>query len=352
MTYAGLRSQADRVAAHLRARGVGRGDRVGVCAERSLELVAGILGVLKAGAAYVPLDSSYPMERLELIARDAGVRVVLTHGARIALPAGCVPVEIAAAIAEAPRPDSARPSPHALGGDDVAYVMYTSGSTGAPKGVCVPHRAIVRLVRGQNFITIGASDTFLQLAPISFDASTLELWGPLLNGGRLAIAPAHQPTGAELGALIRRHDVKTMWLTSSLFNVLVDERVEDLAPVRQLLVGGDVLSVPHVRRAAAALIDGRIINGYGPTENTTFTCCHTIDPERDYASGIPIGTPIANTTVFILDPRMRPVPAGVAGELYTGGDGLSHGYLNQPALTSERFVPNPFGRGVVGWITR
>ena len=343
LTYAALERQADAVAAHLRARGVRHGELVGVSTERSLELVAGILGVLKAGAAYVPLEASYPIERLELIARDAALRFVLTCGAGMAVPAGCTAVAIDEALAHGVD-RGASPGIDA-NASDIAYVMYTSGSTGEPKGVRVPHRAIVRLVRGQDFITIGESDTFLQLAPVSFDASTLEIWGPLLNGARLAIAPPGQPSAADLGALIRRYEVTTLWLTSSLFNVIVDERVEDLAPLRQLLVGGDVLSVPHVLRAAAALSGGRVINGYGPTENTTFTCCHTIQRAPRLSVGDSnrhARSPTAPPTSSIA--AGGPCPPACRASCSSAATGWRAAISIDPTLTAERFVPDPFGR--------
>lgn len=341
VTYAELDARASHIAAALQSKGVAPGEMVGLCASRSTELLAAMIGILKAGAIYVPIDPSYPDARVTFVLRDTRARLVLTHDATPAVPDGCEILAIAS-VEAMPR---TRHQPVVISADACAYVMYTSGSTGEPKGVLVPHRAIARLVRGTDFMTIDRDDTFLQLAPVSFDASTLEIWAPLLNGARLAIAAPHALSLSEIGAAIRRHQVSTLWLTSSLFNVMVDERVDDLAGVRQLLVGGDVLSVPHVARAAKTLKQGRIINGYGPTENTTFTCCHAVDPELAYGSAIPIGRPIANTSVYILDRLGRPAPIGIAGELYAAGDGVALGYLNQPQLTADRFVPNPFGAG-------
>ncbi|HTH46491.1 MAG TPA: amino acid adenylation domain-containing protein, partial [Candidatus Limnocylindria bacterium] len=240
---------------------------------------------------------------------------------------------------------SAAYEPVAGGPEDPAYVIYTSGSTGQPKGVLVPHRGVVRLVRNQNYVTLGADDTILQLAPLSFDASTFELWGALLNGGRVALAPAGRPALAEIGEAIQRYQVTTLWLTAGLFHLMVDERLEDLKPLRQLLAGGDVLFPGHVLRVRRVLPHCRLINGYGPTENTTFTCCHTITNEADVTPSVPIGRPISNTQVYVLDAQLEPVPVGVAGELYTGGDGVALGYLNDPVLTAGRFIPDPFRPG-------
>jgi len=229
--------------------------------------------------------------------------------------------------------------------DHLAYVSYTSGSTGRPKGVAVPQRGVVRLVRNQDYASFPPEEVFLQLAPVAFDASTLEIWAPLLNGGRLVVAPPGPVTLEELGRWLREEQVTTLWLTAGLFHLMVDERLDDLGGLRQLLAGGDVLSAPHVRRLRRAHPQVRLINGYGPTENTTFTCCHTI-AEADLADGsVPIGRPIANTQIYILDPQGHPVPIGVPGELHAGGAGLARGYVNQPELTAEKFIANSFGPG-------
>ena len=199
-------------------------------------------------------------------------------------------------------------------------------------------------MKNTNYASFAATDVFLQLAPLAFDASTFEIWGPLLNGARLVIFPPHAPSLAELGEFIQKHGVTTLWLTAGLFHQMIEEQSISLRGVRQLLAGGDVLSVPHVKRALEELPDCRLINGYGPTENTTFTCCHQIKKGSAEGRSIPIGRPIANTQVYVLDENLQPVPIGVPGELYAGGDGLAHGYLNQPELTAEKFVPNPFSR--------
>ncbi len=221
--------------------------------------------------------------------------------------------------------------------------MYTSGSTGEPKGVNVVHRGVVRLVKGPNYASFETDDVFLQLAPAGFDASTLEIWGCLLNGGRLVVMKPGQPTLRELGEAIRSAGVTTLWLTASLFHLMVEEELESLAVVRQLLAGGDVLSPTHVRMVLKKCPGVTVINGYGPTENTTFTCCHPMKSVGIFGEGaVPIGQPISNTSVYLLDGAGQPVPAGVIGELYAGGDGLARGYWDRPALTADRFVPDPF----------
>jgi aspartate racemase len=221
--------------------------------------------------------------------------------------------------------------------------MYTSGSTGAPKGVSVPHRAVVRLVKNTNYARLTADEVFLQLAPLAFDASTFEIWGSLLNGARLAIAPPGVPPVDELGRTLRRHRVSTLWLTAALFHEVVEQDIDSLEAVRQLLAGGDVLSVAHVKRVLRERPGCRLINGYGPTETTTFACCFPLSDADEVGSSVPIGRPIANTRVYVLDRHRESVPIGVPGELYIGGDGLARGYLNHPELTAERFVPDPFG---------
>jgi amino acid adenylation domain-containing protein len=342
LTYGELNEQADRLAHYLRARGVRPEVRVGICLERSLQLVVGVLGVLKAGGVYVPLDPSHPQERLRFLLADAQVGVLVTERRQLErLPPGEVGTVVCldserAAIALAPQ----GPLQSGALAEHLAYVMYTSGSTGQPKGVAVPHRAVVRLVRDTNYFQAGPDEVFLQLAPMAFDASTFELWGALLTGSHLVIAPAGTLSLEEIGRIVRQHGVTTLWLTAGLFHLMVDQCLDDLRGVRQLLVGGDVLSVAHVKRVLREVPGCRVLNGYGPTESTTFACCYPITPEGLEGS-VPIGRPIANTTAYVLDRQMNLVPVGVPGELYLGGAGLARGYLGRPGLTAERFVPGP-----------
>jgi aspartate racemase len=203
---------------------------------------------------------------------------------------------------------------------------------------------VVRLVKGANYAAFSPAEVFLQAAPLAFDASTFEIWGALLHGARLAVMPPGQPTLEQIGQAIRVHKVTTLWLTTGLFQMMVEERVSDLKPLRQLLTGGDIISVAHMRRAFQELPDCRLINCYGPTESTTFTSTYLVGPQTCWDRSLPIGRPIANTQVFILDAMLEPTPIGVAGELYIGGDGLARGYLRRPELTQEKFIPNPFGK--------
>ena len=228
--------------------------------------------------------------------------------------------------------------------DSLAYVMYTSGSTGRPKGVEVHHRGVLRLLFGDDYVTLDSEESILHMAPISFDASTFELWGALLHGGRSVLFPDRIPTVATLGLALRTHGITTLWLTSSLYNMVIEEAPEILSGLRQLLIGGEALSLKHVRRGLNLLTCTQIINGYGPTESTTFACCYRIPrPLDDSVRSVPIGRPIGNTEVYLLDRNLQLVPVGVPGEICIGGDGLARGYLNRPELTAERFIPNPFG---------
>ncbi len=309
MTYGELNARANQVAHRLRELGVEPEVMVGTLLERSLEMVVGLLGILKAGGAFVPLDANYPAERLAFMAADTKAPVMLVQAAVVRKidskswsNAAIVPLD--GETPEIDRQSSENPA-NATTAENLAYVMYTSGSTGQPKGVMVNHRAVVRLVKNTNYVELNERETFLQFSPISFDASTLEIWGPLLNGGCLAIMPAEVQALSEIGAAIRQHGVTSMWLTAGLFNVMVEQRLDDLKPLRQLLVGGDALSPVHVRKAIAGLPGCRLINGYGPTEGTTFTCCHTISHDDAQGTSIPIGRPIANTQVYLARFRKR-----------------------------------------------
>jgi amino acid adenylation domain-containing protein len=343
LSYGDLDARSDALARGLLSAGVEPGARVAVAARRGPETIVAFLAILKAGAGYVPLPESYPSERLELIRAEAEIDFVV--GDFPALEAlGVRKIDpdtpVRADNAEAPP----LPTP---GAESVAYVMYTSGSTGRPKGVMVPHRGIVRLVQDQDFMDLGPDERILQNAPLAFDAATLEIWGALLNGGTLVL-PEGEETGTlrGLGAVIARERITTMWLTAGLFHVMADERPGDFAPLRQLLTGGDVVSPVKVSRVMAACPDLVVINGYGPTENTTFTCCHTITAE-DLASGraLPIGRAISGTQVYVTDATGQPVPDGETGELCAAGLGLALGYLGRPDLTEAAFVPAAWDAG-------
>lgn len=341
MDYRTLQQSAHALSSRLVALGVKPGDPVGLCYERSFGLIISILAIVRCGGCYVPFDPTYPPKRLQFMVEDSKVSVLLTqehlkdrlpeHQAKV--------VVIQVPLAEQTVSDQPMP---AVPATSPAYIMYTSGSTGTPKGVVVPHRAIVRLVRSQNFLPFGPDLTFLQISNLSFDLSTLEIWGALLNGGRLVLQPQPKPTLQEIVDTIHRHKVTTVWFTTGLFNLMVDRHLEQLRGLQHILAGGDVLSPTHVRKAFKALGPGVLINGYGPTENTTFTTCHILNEEVPPGASVSIGKAIHNSLIYVLDPEGRMVPIGRKGELYSGGDGVALGYWNREALTRERFVPDPF----------
>ena len=351
LTYRELNARANRLAHYLRGLGVGAEVLVGLCAERSVEMVVGTLAIIKAGGAYVPLDPEYPAPRLSYMLEDTGAPVVLVQRNLIErLPVSgsryvCLDDESLYADQSADEPESRAEAA------SLAYVMYTSGSTGQPKGVCVEHRNVVRLVKNTDYVRL-EGEVFLQFAPISFDAATLEIWGPLLNGGRLVVYRPGPTSLEELGSEIERSGITTLWLTSGLFHQMVEHQLEALRGVRQLMSGGDVLSVRHCQRVLESLPETTLINGYGPTECTTFTCCYPMRGVEALGETVSIGRPIANTRVYILDRHMAPVPVGVWGELYVGGDGVARGYLNSGELTAERFVSDVFGEEAGGRLYR
>jgi len=340
ITYRELNRKANRLANCLRGHGVGPETMVGLCVERSAEMIVALVAILKAGGAYVPFDASYPRERLEFMIGDTNTQLMVTQKSLMTVATGAGPVKTIL-VDDAIQGSEENPVPTG-GPANLAYVMYTSGSTGRPKGVLVENRAVVRLVFNTNYCKFGADQTFLQFAPISFDASTLEIWGALLHGGKLVVMPQQASSLEEIGKAICEEGVTTAWFTAGLFHLFVDERLEDLRPLKQLLAGGDTLSAKHVRRVLDAFPEMTVINGYGPTEGTTFTCCHPMRMGDAVPDSVPIGKPISNTRVYILNDDLKPVKAGEVGELFAGGDGVARGYLNAPEVTAERFLRDPF----------
>ncbi|HTG74032.1 MAG TPA: AMP-binding protein, partial [Terriglobia bacterium] len=297
ITYSELDRDATQLAADLVKAGVRPGMLVEIPAESEPSVIVQMLAILKCGAAFVPQPG-------------------------LVKPNWRFP-------ASASRP--------------LAYVMFTSGSTGTPKGVCISHRAVLRLVKGANYASLTSEDVFLQIAPVAFDASTFEIWGALLNGAKLVMLPNRRPSLKEISGAIVRHDVSVLFLTSALFELFLDTHLAELVTVRQLLVGGDVLSVTHTERFLERARSGQLIHCYGPTENTTFTTYHPLLRGQKFDGGtIPIGGPISNTQIYVLDELQQLVPAGVVGEAYVGGDGLMEGYLDDEELTRDRLIPNPF----------
>ncbi len=346
LTYGELNVRANQIAHYLQSLGVGPEVLVGICFERGIEMIVAMLAILKAGGAYVPFDPRYPADRLDFLIADTGLRTILSDRVsrtKVPFESAISSPRILVLDAEDPAwAQLAQSNPDTAAGPlNLAYIMYTSGSTGRPKGVMIEHRAVIRLVRNTNFVNFDREYRFLQLAPISFDASIFEIWGALLNGASLAIMPAGVPSLAALFATISLHRVSTAFFTPALFNMLVDADVNQLSSLKQIVVGGDVVSPRHFLRAIDHLPKCSLINGYGPTESTVFAVCYAASRESAMREQIPIGYPIANTQAFILDRELKPVQVEATGELYLGGDGLARGYLNQPELTAENFIAIP-----------
>ncbi|MBS9426295.1 amino acid adenylation domain-containing protein, partial [Photorhabdus caribbeanensis] len=339
LSYTELNAYANRLARQLIKRGIKSDDRIAVLLERSIELVVAQLAILKAGAVYVPIDPRVPDERKNWLITDCSAKLLLTDiPVDLTIPLYCLADEMGAVGEEdylnldLPRSST-----------ELAYIMYTSGSTGTPKGVMVPHRAVVRLVINNGYAEIGPDDRVAFEANPAFDASTFEVWAPLLNGGMLVVID-HTTllTPKEFVQALQNYHITVLWLSVGLFNRLVTELSPVLPQIKILIVGGDVLD-PHVM--AQVLRDSppqQLLNGYGPSEGTTFTTTYRIAELSPEVTRIPIGRPIANTRVYLLDTYGQLVPQGVIGEIYIGGDGVVCGYLNRPELTAERFLPDPF----------
>ncbi|HEX8348899.1 MAG TPA: amino acid adenylation domain-containing protein, partial [Hymenobacter sp.] len=347
LSYEHLNQQANQLAHYLRQQGVFPHALVPVCLDRSPQLIVSILAVLKVGAAYVPLDAAYPLERLRYMLQDTAASLVLTSEAMVAKLRPLAGDELrlltvdgpqAAAIAQQPSENLSLLSKP----QDLAYVIYTSGSTGTPKGVLVEHQNVVSLVKDVDYVTLTEDDVLLSTGSPSFDATTFEYWGMLLNGGQLVLATENQLLNNDLlKAEIRSRGVNKMWFTSSWFNQLVDTDSSIFEGLKTILVGGEKLSEPHIQKLKLAYPSLTIINGYGPTENTTFSLTYSIT-DQPVLTPIPIGKPLMNRTAYVLNEQLQPVPAGATGELYVGGAGVARGYLNQPELTTDKFIPDPF----------
>jgi amino acid adenylation domain-containing protein len=354
MTYAELDRRSNALAWQLRRRGVGTDMSVGVAIQRGTDLVPALLAVLKAGAAYVPIEIGTPASRVAHMIATAGARFVLvTTETATAVPklAGVEMVRVGVV------PAGPWPAGHGLAADEraappdishplsLAYISFTSGSTGVPKGVAVPQRAVIRLVSEPNFARLGPGERLLLLSSVAFDVSTLEIWGALLTGGAVVVAPPAPLGLPDVASLLRTAGVTVAWLTAGLFHQVAEADIDAFAGVPVVLAGGDVLNPDTVRAVLAARRGQPLVNGYGPTENTTFTTCHVMTDPRQVGLTVPIGRPIQRTTVHILDERQRPAPIGVTGELCTGGDGLARGYAGHAAATARAFVPDPSGAG-------
>ncbi|WP_377273142.1 amino acid adenylation domain-containing protein [Peterkaempfera sp. SMS 1(5)a] len=344
VSYGELNVRANRLAHRLIGLGVGPDVPVGLCLHRSVEMVVALLAILKAGGAYLPLDPEHPAQRRAFVVEDAGAPVVLTDTGGAAaftdLSAEVLLLDLPdPAGADRPVSDPMTPAT----AEHLAYVIYTSGSTGAPKGVAVSHRALSRLVKGADYARLGPGETHLQLSPLTFDASLLELWGSLLNGGTLVLPPSGLPFPDLLKASLQRHRITVLLLVSPQLHVAAEQFPQELAKVEQLLVGGDVLSPASAASLLPYLENTRFLHVYGPTECTLFATWKPIEPADTTRPTIPIGRPLANTQAYVLDEDLAPLPVGLPGDLWLSGDGLAREYLNRPELTAERFLTDPFG---------
>jgi amino acid adenylation domain-containing protein len=344
ISYAQLDDLSNRLQITLVQQKVIPGSIIAIYMDSSIEAVIAMLGILKAGCAYLPLNKQDPVERLITILDEVTVSAVVLlkkdHAQFVGIghaTSNLVNLDtcLQASVTTFTPPVSRRAT-------DLACVMYTSGSTGKPKGVMISHRNIIRLVKYTNYASLGKDEVGLLLAPLAFDASIFEIWGQLLNGGTLAVAPPQPLSFDEIGRCIESYGVTILWLTAGLFHAMVEEKLSDFMPLKQLIVGGDVLSKYHVEKFLKAIPECQLINGYGPTEGTTFSCCHLIQLPDLEKKSIPIGRPIANTSIYLLDDYLQPVPIGVTGTLYIGGEGIALGYFADAALTEQRFIRNPF----------
>ena len=347
LSYGALNARANQLAHYLRQQGGGADTIVGICLERSLEWVIGLLAILKIGAAYLPLDPDDPPARLAAILESAQSPLLLTETARH-LPIHSptlkqICLDSARLVIDQASSDNL---PTIGNGDSLAYVMYTSGSTGRPKGVAIPHRAVNRLVINTNYIALDAHEVIAQAANCAFDATTFEVWGALLHGARLVILPKATVLAPQaLVDSITHYGITTIFLTTALLKHVVQTIPNAFQNVRNLLFGGEAVDPQSVAELLRAGPPTHLLHVYGPTEATTFTTWHPVREVVENARTVPIGRPIANTQVYILDQNAEPVPVGVGGELYAGGDGVAQGYLNQPGATAEKFIANPFGAG-------
>ena len=347
-TYGELWQRSGGVAAALVERGVGRGTAVGVGLERGAALLAAQLGVLRAGGHYVPLDPTYPTDRLQVMLEDSRPALVLTRPGLLDPALGAI-AELVDVDVLPPREDA--PCLHSEP-DDVAYLMYTSGSTGRPKGVLVPQRGIVRLARATDYVHLGPRDVVGLGSNVSFDASTFEVWAALANGALLvALDRDTLLDPASLRARIRETGMTVLFVTTTLWTKVVEDQPDAFATLTTLMTGGSVFDIPAARRMYAAGAPQRFLNMYGPTENSTFSTGHLLAGAPAADRPVPIGRPVSNSTAYVMDDRGRPVPTGMPGELWVGGDGVALGYHERPEQTHERFVPDLFAPGRLAYRT-
>ncbi len=344
LTYQELNHQANKVAHYLQSLGVGTEVLVGICIERSLEIIVGLLGILKAGAAYLPLDPTYPKERISFMLADSQVQVLLTQQKFLesftesGVKTVCLDQDWELITQQNPENPTSN-----VTAENLAYVIYTSGSTGTPKGVPVPHRAVNRLVCNTNYVQFTTTDRTAQASNTSFDAATFEIWGSLLHGATLVGVPQNVLLSpVDFAAYIQEQKINILFLTTALFNQLANIVPQAFKDLRYLLFGGEAVDPKTVRAVLTHGAPQQLLHVYGPTESTTYSCFYPVENVPEGATTLPIGRPISNTQIYILNEQLQPVPVGTPGEIYIGGDGLARGYLNRPELTAERFISHPF----------
>jgi len=333
LTYGELDVRADRLARYLWARGVGRGDLVGVCRDRELGLIVALLAVLKVGGCYALMDPGFPAARLAWMVREAGARMVVASPATVGRFEGCRVVVLEDVDEGLSGHLSVDVHP-----EDAACVMFTSGSTGMPKGLLTSHRAMYRTYVGQRYLDFGPEQVYLQASPVPWDAFALEVFGALLHGGTCVLLPGHRVDPAMIADLVTAHGVTTLQLSASLFNVMVDEYPEIFSGVREVVTAGEAASPVHCAALLRRYPSVRLLNGYGPAESMGLTTTYDI---AEVAGTIPIGRPVEGKDAYILDEDLDPVPDGRPGELYVSGDGLAHGYVARSSATADRFMANP-----------
>ena len=347
LTYKELSEKVNALALYLKNNDVKHGDIICMLFDKSIEMIISILSVLKLGACYLPIDLNYPKDRIDYIIEDSQSKIVLsTKNIVSKLPSSISTLYVDLDNRDIYNTKSSSINLEFFDPQDTAYIMYTSGSTGRPKGVMVKNINVVRLVKNTNFIKFSENERILQTGSIVFDACTFEIWAALLNGFELYIIKKLELLDVSLfQKYLSKNNISILWLTAPLFNQLCESNPQMFNNVKYLLTGGDVLSPKHINMVRSANPNLTIINGYGPTENTTFSTCFTID--KTYENTIPIGKPIANSTAYVVSPNGSLMPIGFAGELWVGGDGVSSGYFNNPDLTNEKFIKNPFGNGMI-----
>ena len=346
LSYEELNRRANQLAHYLQKQGVGPDVLVGICFERGIELIVGLLGILKAGGAYVPFDPNYPPQRLSFMLNDSGLAALLTQESlRERLPEHqlqriCLDTDWKLIAQESDKDVISEVQP-----ENLAYVIYTSGSTGNPKGVYITHRGVIRLVVNTDYAELRSSDKIAQCSNAAFDAATFEIWGALLHGAQLIVLDREVILSPPaFAAQLQESGITVLFVTTPLFNHFADQTPRAFANLRYVFFGADVVDPQWVRRVLENGAPKHLVHAYGPTENATYSSCYQVQEVRKGANTVPIGRPIANSQAYLLDKNLEPVPIGVAGELYLGGDGLARGYLGRPELTAEKFVPHPFAQ--------